>query len=105
MNDGEIADIARFGIGLGAQVRFIELMPIGPAGSRRRELFVPSDEVLARMRNHFDLRPLPYCPGSSSRDYQVAGDHPFWVAAIPGRHLKRRPRMSAAQREGISAAL
>ena len=74
MNDDEIANIARFGIALGAVVRFIELMPIGPAADRHRELFVPSDEVLRRLKAHFDLRPLPYCPGSSSRDYQVAGD-------------------------------
>jgi cyclic pyranopterin phosphate synthase len=73
MNDDEIANIARFGIALGAVVRFIELMPIGPAADRHRELFVPSDEVLRRLKAHFDLRPLPYCPGSSSRDYQVAG--------------------------------
>jgi cyclic pyranopterin phosphate synthase len=98
MNDHEIADIARFGIALGAVVRFIELMPIGPAADRHRELFVSSDEVLGCLKEHFDLRPLAYCPGSSSREYQVAGDTPV----VGGGH-PWPPPPDAAARDGRRA--
>ncbi len=54
-----------------AQVRFIELMPIGPAAKDHRKLLVPSSEVLARLAEQFDVGPLPYSPGSSSRDYRL----------------------------------
>ena len=72
VNDDEIVDIARFGIDSGASVRFIELMPFGPAAERYQEWYMPAAEVLRRLGDSFDLRPLPRRPGASSRDYQVA---------------------------------
>ena len=46
-------------------------MPIGPAAKDHRKLLVPSSEVLARLAEQFDVGPLPYSPGSSSRDYRL----------------------------------
>lgn len=71
INDGEVADIARFGIERGLVVRFLELMPIGVASALHREWFVPSAEVRQKLASSFDLEPLVGEPGSSSRDFRV----------------------------------
>jgi cyclic pyranopterin phosphate synthase len=71
LNDVEVVDIARFGLHRGAEVRFIELMPLGPAAQRYGEWFVSSREVLQKLRAGFDLQPLPRPAGSSSRPHRV----------------------------------
>jgi len=71
MNDQEVAALARWGIARGVQVRFIELMPIGPAAKRHRDWFVSSEESLALLRDHFDMEPLPPVPGSSCREFRI----------------------------------
>jgi cyclic pyranopterin phosphate synthase len=71
LNDREVADVARFGIDRGAGVRFIELMPLGPAAQRFREWFVSSGKVIRSLRNSFDLQPLPRRPGGSSRPFRA----------------------------------
>jgi len=42
-------DITRFGIERRCEVRFLELMPIGPAGEHFADWFVSSQEVLAKL--------------------------------------------------------
>jgi GTP 3',8-cyclase len=71
LNDQEVVALARWGVDRGIEVRFIELMPIGPAARRHRDWFVPSEESLALLRGAFDLEPLPRVPGSSSRRFQA----------------------------------
>ncbi len=73
VNSDEVVDIARFGLQRGCEVRFLELMPIGPAAKRFEEWFVSSREVRARLEAAFDLRPAGGQPGGSSRNY-VARD-------------------------------
>jgi cyclic pyranopterin phosphate synthase len=72
INDHEAVDLALWGIGRGVQVRFIELMPVGPAARRHRDWFVPAEEVLARLRARFDLQPRPRPKGGSCQGYRVA---------------------------------
>ena len=72
INDHEAADLAAYGIARGAAVRFIEVMPIGPAARRHREWFVPSEETLGRLRTRFNIEPLPHRPGSSAEEYRIA---------------------------------
>jgi cyclic pyranopterin phosphate synthase len=72
MNDQEVAALARWGIERGVQVRFIELMPIGPAAKRHRDWFVSSAESLALLREHFAVEPLPPVPESSCRTFQIS---------------------------------
>jgi len=72
INDHEVTNIAQFGIKRGAQARFIELMPLGPAAARHQDWFVSSSEVLDRLCDRFDLQPLPRRPGSSAREYRAA---------------------------------
>ncbi len=68
INHREVVDIARFGIGIGCHVRFLELMPVRSAATEFSRLFVSAQEVRDRLLNEFDLRPLPTPKGASSRD-------------------------------------
>jgi cyclic pyranopterin phosphate synthase len=71
-NFDEVADLAAFGIERGCQVRFLELMPLGPAAQRYQEWFVPSVEVLARLGETFALAPMaPARPDQTSRSYRA----------------------------------
>lgn len=76
MNDGEVVRLAEYAIRAGCTIRFLELMPIGVAAERFDELFVPRDEILARLGERFDMRPLPYVAGSSAR---------YWRARTSGQ--------------------
>lgn len=69
VNDHEVADAGQAGIQHGVQVRFIELMPIGPAAERHRDWFVPSWETLDRLGRRFKLQALPRRKGSSTEEY------------------------------------
>ena len=71
VNDGEVLDIAQFGIDRGVPVRFIEIMPLGPAVERHHEWFVPSAEVLDRLSERFDLQRLPRGRMRSTREYRA----------------------------------
>ncbi len=68
VNSHEVVDIARFGIEKGCGVRFLELMPIGPAAAGFADLFVSSQEVREKLVEAFHLKPAPSSPGKSSRD-------------------------------------
>lgn len=71
VNSHELVDIARFGLERGCEVRFLELMPIGPAAERFGDFFVPSGEVLTKLGEAFDLHPAPAQSSSSSRNYMA----------------------------------
>ncbi len=72
-NSGEVVKIARFGLDRGCEVRFLELMPIGPAAEHFDKWFVSSDQVRAKLSKAFDLCEAPARPGHSSRRF-VAKD-------------------------------
>jgi cyclic pyranopterin phosphate synthase len=69
VNSHELADVARFGLERGCQVRFLELMPIGPAAEQFGDLFVSSAEVRTKLGEAFDLKPAISPSNSSSRNY------------------------------------
>ncbi len=69
INDQEAPDLLDFAMGKGCQIRFLEVMPIGPAAQQFDELFVPSSVTRERLSARFDLTPLPYRCGGTSRDY------------------------------------
>ncbi|MBM4018149.1 MAG: radical SAM protein [Planctomycetes bacterium] len=73
VNDHETADVVRWGLERGCQVRLLELMPIGVARADFRERFVPSAEARERLAGEFDLRPLGHEPGASSRRWLARG--------------------------------
>lgn len=75
VNDGEVAEMARFAMELGCEIRFLELMPIGSATERFSEWFVSSAEVKSRLEQSFELTPQANEAGSSSVNFAArAGD-------------------------------
>jgi cyclic pyranopterin phosphate synthase len=73
INEHEVVDMVRWGLERGCQVRLLELMPIGAAQRDFAERFVPSAEVQEQLAAPFRLRPLPYEPGASSRNFLARG--------------------------------
>ena len=108
INGAQVVDIARWGLQNGCCVRFLELMPIGPASGLFEKLYVPSAEVQDTLGKAFDLRPLPAAPGGTTRTFQArdilgqngaggtigfisSGSHPFCQGC-------RRLRLTASGR-------
>lgn len=75
VNDHEVVEIARFALEKGCEVRFLELMPIGPAADRFENLFVTSEEVREKLGEAFDLKRMPQMPGKSSSNYLSTAAH------------------------------
>ncbi len=71
VNDYEIADLTAFGLRTGCEVRFIELMPIGPGAALFENGFIDSDTVHRRLTTHFRLTPLTWDPAASARRHGV----------------------------------
>jgi cyclic pyranopterin phosphate synthase len=71
VNDGELVDIARWGLRSGCCVRFLELMPIGPASSLFEKLYVSSAQVKDAIGEAFDMCQLPVQAGSTMRAFRV----------------------------------
>ncbi|MCE9622784.1 MAG: GTP 3',8-cyclase MoaA [Actinomycetia bacterium] len=59
VNDDEIVDLARFGREIGAEVRFIEFMPLDASGHWLNEKVVGQDEIVAKVAAAFPLEPIP----------------------------------------------
>lgn len=59
-NDSEIEAMVDYGIEKGVEVRFIETMPIGPAGVSIMDQHYPMERILTRVRDHIgsDLIPV-----------------------------------------------
>jgi cyclic pyranopterin phosphate synthase len=73
VNDHEVADVLSFAMSKGCELRFLELMPVGYGASLFDEGFVSTEEVRTSLSTKFDLEPLAFECGSSSRRYSVTG--------------------------------
>ncbi len=72
MNDDEILDFVEFGKRMGAQVRFIEFMPLGEGNRWRKDLVVTAEEILAAVSTKYSVLPIPRSDsGQTSREYHV----------------------------------
>ena len=69
LNDHEIEEIARYGLSIGCEVRFLELMPIGPAKGEFDRFFISASEIHERLAQAFTLKPIDAKPGQSARRY------------------------------------
>lgn len=69
VNDDEIGDFLRLTEERPWEIRFIELMPMGPCAHWSAERFLPASVILERFP---DLRPLPE-DGGVARRYQLPG--------------------------------
>jgi cyclic pyranopterin phosphate synthase len=58
VNDDEIVDLARFGREIGAEVRFIEFMPLDASGHWLNDKVVGQDEIVAALAAVFPLEPV-----------------------------------------------
>lgn len=72
-NDDEVAPLAEWALERGCEMRFLEAMPIGPAADVNRRLFVPADEILARLENTLELKPLGIEFGGTSLRFRCVG--------------------------------
>ena len=70
VNDGEIAALAALTRDRPIHLRFIELMPMGPAAAFDPEAFIPVTRVLEQLP---ELEPLAPEPGSVARPYRLPG--------------------------------
>jgi cyclic pyranopterin phosphate synthase len=74
LNDAEIPALVEFAAANRVAMRFIEFMPLDSARAWQRELVVSGEEILARVRERFDVRPIaPTDPSSTSVRYSLPG--------------------------------
>ncbi|MEO6698613.1 MAG: radical SAM protein, partial [Paraperlucidibaca sp.] len=57
-NDDEILDLLAFALTRHIDICFIEEMPLGDVGRDRREAFISSADITARIAQHYTLTPL-----------------------------------------------
>jgi GTP 3',8-cyclase len=69
LNDDEIVDTARWGLGLGCVVRFLEVMPIGPLAHVIDGHLVPASEIIDKLSAVFRLAPIQGSLGQPAADY------------------------------------
>jgi GTP 3',8-cyclase len=70
-NDHELIPIVHYALANGLEVRFIELMPIGPGVETYQDGFLSSADVRKILETAFLLTPATNEPGSSARRFQV----------------------------------
>ena len=70
-NEEETVDLVEFAIQRNCEVRFTELMPIGPGAKLFSEGFISSMDVRQKLSSHFTLHPLGAEIGTSARRYGV----------------------------------
>lgn len=73
INDHEAPDLLAFALEHGYQLRFIEQMPLDAGHTWRRENMVTGEEVLARLRERFELTPLPGRGSAPAEKFLVDG--------------------------------
>jgi cyclic pyranopterin phosphate synthase len=73
LNDDELADIAEWGLSRGCTVRFLEVMPLGPMAHVADRHLVSASEIVERLGERFELRPIRQSPGQPAVDYAASG--------------------------------
>ena len=72
VNDDEIEDFATLTMFTAHQVRFIELMPVGPLRLRAEKMFMPTAEIKQRISSLAHLTPLEVNKSGPARYYRFA---------------------------------
>ena len=90
-NDDEIEAMVDYGIEKGVEVRFIETMPIGPAGISMMDQHYPAEKILQRVKVHVGQDLIPVQSRSHdgpSRNYLIAGtDAKIGVISAVSQHF------------------
>ena len=71
INEGEIADMARWCAREGHDLTLIETMPLGDVGEDRTDFFLPLDTVRRRLAEEFDLVPSLARTGGPARYFDA----------------------------------
>jgi cyclic pyranopterin phosphate synthase len=80
VNDDELPDLVRFACEHGAEMRFIEYMPMGLARRDERNTTVTASEMLERLAPYFDLQP-------DATSTQVGDPSRVWVCRHSGARV------------------
>ncbi|WP_286929417.1 MULTISPECIES: GTP 3',8-cyclase MoaA [Aeromicrobium] len=81
VNEDELVDLVEFAVGQGAQLRFIEQMPLDAGHTWDRAAMLTGDEILERLRTRYELEPIPG-RGSSPADTWLLDGGPGSVGVI-----------------------
>ncbi len=73
VNDDEVVQLATWALSQGSEMRFLEAMPIGPAGRTNRLAFVAAAEIRRKLAEHFALTPLAHHQGETAVRYRAEG--------------------------------
>jgi cyclic pyranopterin phosphate synthase len=96
VNTNELVELVRFGATTGCEVRFLELMPIGPAADSMEEWFVPSATVRETLAGSYDLVPAIGRAGGTAAT--------FWPGAPGGNAASASyPRAQRPSARGADA--
>ncbi len=84
LNDDEIEPMFDYAVERGADLRFIETMPVGEAGIDGTDHFMPAVEILARLKAHAgaELVPVKGGKGAGPARYYQVGQGPARVGVI-----------------------
>ncbi|MCD1269113.1 GTP 3',8-cyclase MoaA [Microbacterium sp. MEC084] len=73
VNDDELVDLVEFAVGHGAQLRFIEQMPLDAGHTWSRERMVTREEILAALSVRWELTPVPGRGGAPAETWLLDG--------------------------------
>jgi len=73
VNDDELVALVEFALAHGAQMRFIEQMPLDAGHTWDRRQMVTRDEILAALRTRWDLEPVPGRGGAPAERFLLDG--------------------------------
>jgi cyclic pyranopterin phosphate synthase len=82
VNDGEAAELLRWSIERGYDLRFIEQMPLDAQHGWSREAMVTADEIFARLEAEFELSPAVEPRGSAPAELFRVDGGPATVGVI-----------------------
>jgi cyclic pyranopterin phosphate synthase len=71
VNDREILPMVDYARSIKAEVRFLELMPIGPLAGEHAARFFATAAVRAEIETRYELQPVPRPDGSTSRSWEL----------------------------------
>jgi len=82
VNDDELVELVEFAVSVGAQMRFIEQMPLDAGHTWSREDMVDRDEILAALSARWRLEPVSGRGGAPAEGWRLdGGDHLVGVIA------------------------
>jgi GTP 3',8-cyclase len=99
INDGELPAFVRFADEHGVEVRFLELMKVGPSAGEHADRFVPAAEMIGKLGEAGELRPESVAPDSTSFVFRTPGGGRVGFIAS-----ETKPFCGACSRLRLSAA-